>query len=1623
MKGENYLNNKKKNKRLLLLILSASALVGLASCENATPKVLAETLTGSKVKLASYGNGNHYISSLYIKEETTHKPYIDLTNKATTYTTSSYTKPGILIYAPINTGGTYASSEPLVSNNTFSIDFTNAVPDYPSKAAEEFVVELKYKFGIYNSGGSCVFYETMTGTDPTNSSTMTQTYYGYGVSTKNVTITDGTGGKAKVNLSYFGKRGLTLSDGDYTIKIEREYLWLESNSKGLVYWKTSSTATAPLTVDGTLPVITMKDTSGKTITNGGYANKNVNVTVSDSSKCWLYYKKPNSDATDYILYSYSNKTYTTDGGDGWYYFYAKDNLSNQTAEHSFYLDTVKPTGNIKSNGSYVSSGSYISNSFTYIALDSGSGISKIYYKSPVSGSYIEYSSGTIIPSTAGDGWYEFYAVDKAGNVSDHSKVYLETSVPEIAIYRNGKVVYEISMENGKTYNTDLYFNKGDKYRVDYDSSSGVASSSITLGKTYTLDGSSSTNSFTVTSATGIKSTFNYFVINEKPYITINGTKYESGATLYFNEDKDISFICDSVNKGDTNTGVTINGEFTSYSGISSKTLSASDGKAKTFEITLNDRAGNESTFKIIIDKDDPKGYFEDENGNYLESGSYTNKNVRFRISKSDTSLTYSYNNSEFTALSEDTVFANEGKYVVNVIDLAGNKSTFEIIIDKTAPKGRIYSDYKEVNDGAITNGKVYFTWDEDCTATINGSSYEKNSVLTEEGIYEFILTDKAGNKTSYKVEIDLTAPSKNKEDINSRKDYTVSKWYNVTFEDKKVSFASYDEALEYACGLEFDAYVTTLTLDDVSKFTQTHLIASGEVHEGTYYRYKSISNPNNELYYFDEEGLKEAIRSYAKTYVLDINYHDLDSDDLGEAGNDSMYSNTWNYEGSSVPVINGYTFTLTDSKEVYARLKGESEWTLVSTETPFDEQFKATGLYEIKEVDEAGNESIYEVFLDFSSPELKVNAEVFGEGESKEFIIDKDAVSTISAYYYKSFDIKKIIDNDPYATIAITNEGKTSHYSYGDELPFLSKGGKYDIKVYDRVGNNYSFTVYIVGNEADVTFTNNEDNTAFDIDITLEQDFDAIVSLEIYKDGEKLDWVSPELTHYTLTKDGTYKVVIKDNFGRTIVKEYDFDKALPEGTLSIEKNSKTTDDVSFSYDSSKYYAEVYKDGALIKTDTTGSITCDSDGKYEIKLINLTDEDNFNVYLFEIDRTSPDVVLEGVKNKGTTNGDVTVRWTDSDVVSSTYTLNGGEEVSFNNGEAFTKEGTYVIKVVDDMGNVNFKEFTIDKSLDYVVHDGNGNALTGTDITTSSDVTIENNENLNISISKDSHPYGYEFGETLTEEGKYSITITDEYGNATTFTIVIDKSVDFNSNISDGERTNGDVVINSNETATVIVTKDGKSYDYSLGETITEEGTYLVKIYDAYGNEETLTFTIDKSVDFDANVNDGESTNKDVTIKANEEVEITVKKDGEEYGYSLGDSFSEDGSYVVTIRDGLGNEETISFTIDKTAPEVNLNGIEDGGKDNVTVTIDGMTEEGEIKVYKDGEEVSYELGQELSEYGKYEVVVTDKLGNTRTYSFELAYKMNGATIALIGVGILLIGGVLTLIILKKKRVFKK
>ena len=145
------------------------------------------------------------------------------------------------------------------------------------------------------------------------------------------------------------------------------------------------------------------------------------------------------------------------------------------------------------------------------------------------------------------------------------------------------------------------------------------------------------------------------------------------------------------------------------------------------------------------------------------------------------------------------------------------------------------------------------------------------------------------------------------------------------------------------------------------------------------------------------------------------------------------------------------------------------------------------------------------------------------------------------------------------------------------------------------------------------------------------------------------------------------------------------------------------------------------------------------------------------------------------------------------------------------------------------------------------------------------------------------------------------------------------------------------------------------------TFSEDGTYVVTVnaVDAAGNTaipKQISFTIDKSapkIEVNGPQNDSYHAS-DVSVEVNVEesffdtntvtINVTKTLDGQtgnvEFGSwsnqgknsSLSRTFSEDGTYLVEVqaKDAAGNQATaqqLTFTVDKTAPEVNINGAGD------------------------------------------------------------------------------------------------
>ncbi|SEL84760.1 T9SS type B sorting domain-containing protein [Parapedobacter koreensis] len=212
--------------------------------------------------------------------------------------------------------------------------------------------------------------------------------------------------------------------------------------------------------------------------------------------------------------------------------------------------------------------------------------------------------------------------------------------------------------------------------------------------------------------------------------------------------------------------------------------------------------------------------------------------------------------------------------------------------------------------------------------------------------------------------------------------------------------------------------------------------------------------------------------------------------------------------------------------------------------------------------------------------------------------------------------------------------------------------------------------------------------------------------------------------------------------------------------------------------------------------------------------------------------------------------------------------------------------------------------------------------------------------------------------------------DVTGTTDESSVQFDKTPPGVTGVSDGGiyRTDVTPLFEENTTATL----NGEPYE--RGEAIVAEGDHTLLVVDAAGNETAVTFSIDKTRPVVLGVQDGGSYNADVMISFNEGV-ATLNDEP----YHWGDAISDEGEYRLVVTDVAGNEETIRFVIDKTAPVVTE--VEDGEIYDSAVT--PVFNEGEAKLNG----IPYASGTQITVGGAYDLIVTDAAGNETSLSFTI------------------------------------
>ena len=179
------------------------------------------------------------------------------------------------------------------------------------------------------------------------------------------------------------------------------------------------------------------------------------------------------------------------------------------------------------------------------------------------------------------------------------------------------------------------------------------------------------------------------------------------------------------------------------------------------------------------------------------------------------------------------------------------------------------------------------------------------------------------------------------------------------------------------------------------------------------------------------------------------------------------------------------------------------------------------------------------------------------------------------------------------------------------------------------------------------------------------------------------------------------------------------------------------------------------------------------------------------------------------------------------------------------------------------------------------------------------------------------------------------------------------------------------------------------DYKYGDTIAEEGEYIVVLADAAYNISYAKFTVDRSKPT-FNI-DNNGIYKEVTLEVYDTATTVTVISKESlpniYVPTLkqpGNLITEEGKYQAVSTDIAGNVSTIYFTIDRSNPEI-TNIVDGVAYNKITPAIEDANK---VTATLNGEE--YVIGTEIATNGTYTLVATDVAGNTAMANFCVSRK---------------------------------
>ncbi len=1094
-----------------------------------------------------------------------------------------------------------------------------------------------------------------------------------------------------------------------------------------------------------------------------------------------------------------------------------------------------------------------------------------------------------------------------------------------------------------------------------------------------------------------------------------------------------------------------------------------------------DKAGNISTeYKVYYDAGAPTGYLYGGTTSKT-SGSYTNAAyVKYTASDSYSGIANCYvrmpNTSYYTAYASGTQLATEGTYYFYSVDKSGNQSSVvSITLDKTAPKGTLYGGTSVLASGDSTNASyIKFVPSDNISLSTTyvkkpGATsyavYTSGTQLTAEGTYSFYSIDRAGNTSSvYTVTLDRQIPTAQLYvDGNPIDNHSYTNGSHISFECEETCYVKLpdsDTFVEYLSGAEYykpGKYVFyglsdagnstgyyTLIIDRTIKTVEVQNVTDGKTNgdasitwtDGDAELYAPIKSVTiNGKAYTEGEAIHTIDTGVYKVVVTDAAGNVWNTEFTSTKKN--IVTDTLQKEYYEIHDVNGdfYSFSTYDNALAFAIARENTyvrtgEWKSESWDTGIamdsvDSANAVNGIYFIYKKSGNPNEEVAYFTLD------RLNA-----------VIAEYAQVGIESYYYWEKEPATAAEGENLFSYSDSKNILANSVTLGDNIGTLLNGeefvdtvveteGKHILTVFDDWGNTCEYNLTVVRNTPEIDYVVGEGScnaVTFDrtyyfkdkVSVSITDAYDEMAMFSVYdENGELIKNLSLGDTH-VLNESGTYTVVAVNHAGES--KEF---------TLIISLNAP-----------------------------------------EIVISENTDEKQLNIVINKsADDESHIQTLEIYKS---VDGGETWVLVEKDDYGTTVSLD-------NLTYKFRTTAIYKATLTDEF-RTGIDAITA--QLDYVQQNPAG-VLAGVENGgfTNGTVSFTWTDEAVVTLTKNGEAVEYTSGTELTEDGAYVLTFENFDGFEATYAFTIDTAAPELKleGAAHRESVNEDVkVFYTEENLTAELFKNGKSLgEYQSGNPVSADGAYRILVTDRAGNKVEVEFTIDKTVDFAINVNDKGLSNS-VIATANEQVTVTLTKNGEAVEYALGSAITEPADYALSLTDNLGNTASVSFkivqplvktfshnfddvagfagvtvngedkrlnygtleltedgvyevgvivsgntylfnvTVDNTAPTITLGGVENGGATKDGVTISAVSEQSELKVTKDGQAIEYKLGEEIIEPGEYKITVTDACGNSAEYGFTIEKSLSGGIIALIVIASLLVVGGVVIFILKKKQI---